>query len=228
MKRAQNIIIIADIENARKLQSDLSAMHLSSTKASSSLDNIGDVSTGDIDIVLVDFDSSWTRNKYEYLWTQLHDFKQANNIKIITLIDEDDLVNVQTGIFPDDFIVKPYNALELGTRIKRLLTNGNYPPGCDVIAAGNIEINTASCEVTVGGMPLVLTHKEYELLRFLAGNKDRVFTREILLEQVWGYDYYGGDRTVDVHIRRLRSKLNDTDGSYIKTVRNIGYKFSDT
>ncbi len=203
-------------------------MHLSCVKASNSLDVIGEASGKDINLIVADFDSAWTKNRLEYLWNQLHDLKQANNIKIITLISEDDLVNVQAGIFPDDFVIKPYNPLELGTRIKRLLSNYDYSIGYDIISADNLEINIASCEVTLGGMPLILTHKEYELLKFLASNKDRVFTREVLLEQVWGYDYYGGDRTVDVHIRRLRSKLNDTDSSYIKTVRNIGYKFSDT
>ena len=70
-----------------------------------------------------------------------------------------------------------------------------------------------------------LTFKEYELLKFLAGNKGRVCTRETLLDKVWGYDYYGGDRTVDVHVRRLRSKIEDSKHIFIDTVRNIGYRF---
>ena len=71
----------------------------------------------------------------------------------------------------------------------------------------------------------MLTFREYELLKFLAGNRGRVFTREALLNKVWGYDYYGGDRTVDVHIRRLRSKTEDSNHAFIETVRNIGYRF---
>jgi two-component system alkaline phosphatase synthesis response regulator PhoP len=69
------------------------------------------------------------------------------------------------------------------------------------------------------------TFREYELLRFLAANEGRVFTRDTLLDRVWGYDYYGGDRTVDVHIRRLRSKIEDAGHTFIETVRNIGYRF---
>jgi DNA-binding response OmpR family regulator len=78
----------------------------------------------------------------------------------------------------------------------------------------------------VGGNPVMLTFREYELLKFLASNRGRVFTREALLNRVWGYDYYGGDRTVDVHIRRLRSKIEDASHTFIETVRNIGYKFN--
>ena len=70
-----------------------------------------------------------------------------------------------------------------------------------------------------------LTFKEYELLKFLASHQGRVYTREALLNKVWGYDYYGGDRTVDVHIRRLRSKIEDAKHTFIETVRNIGYRF---
>jgi len=88
-------------------------------------------------------------------------------------------------------------------------------------------INRAKCEVTLAGRVLMLTFMEYELLKFLASNKGRVFTREVLLNKVWGYDYYGGDRTVDVHIRRLRSKIEDLTHTFIETVRNIGYKFRE-
>ena len=79
----------------------------------------------------------------------------------------------------------------------------------------------------MAGRLLALTFKEYELLKLLATNKGKVFTRESLLNEVWGYDYYGGDRTVDVHIRRLRSKIEDPTHTFIETVRNIGYKFKD-
>ena len=75
--------------------------------------------------------------------------------------------------------------------------------------------------------PITLIFKEYHLLKFLTSNQGKVFIREALLNKVWGYDYYGGDRTVDVHIRRLRSKIEDSTHSFIDTVRNIGYKFRD-
>jgi two-component system alkaline phosphatase synthesis response regulator PhoP len=88
-------------------------------------------------------------------------------------------------------------------------------------------IDSGKCEVLLGGKAIVLTFKEYQLLKFLAANKGKAFTREALLNKVWGWDYYGGDRTVDVHIRRLRSKIEDMNHSFIETIRNIGYRFAD-
>ena len=86
-------------------------------------------------------------------------------------------------------------------------------------------IDLANCEVRVGGKIVELTFKEYELLKFLARDRGRVFSREALLNKVWGYDYFGGDRTVDVHVRRLRSKIEISGQTFIETVRNIGYRF---
>ncbi|MCH7809773.1 MAG: winged helix-turn-helix transcriptional regulator [Chloroflexi bacterium] len=86
-------------------------------------------------------------------------------------------------------------------------------------------MDLANYTVHIAGRPVELTFKEYELLRFLAVNRHRVFSREALLNNVWGYDFYGGARTVDVHIRRLRSKIEDRHTTFIETVRNVGYRF---
>ena len=93
------------------------------------------------------------------------------------------------------------------------------------IQASGVVIDEASYSAKVHGRPLDLTFKEFELLRFLASHPSRVFTREQLLSEVWGYDYFGGTRTVDVHVRRLRAKLGDLE-SLIGTVRNVGYRFN--
>jgi two-component system alkaline phosphatase synthesis response regulator PhoP len=95
----------------------------------------------------------------------------------------------------------------------------------DLILIGNLVIDLACREVTLEGKTLSLTFTEYELLVFLAANSGRVFTREALLNKIWGYDYYGGDRTVDVHIRRLRAKIEWGKHSFIETVRGTGYRF---
>jgi two-component system alkaline phosphatase synthesis response regulator PhoP len=94
------------------------------------------------------------------------------------------------------------------------------------VRCGDLVIDLDNCEVTVAGRLITLTFKEYELLRFMAAIPGRVFTRDALLDEVWGHDYFGGDRTVDVHIRRLRSKIEDSTHTFIDTVRNIGYRFS--
>ena len=125
----------------------------------------------------------------------------------------------------DDFMTKPYDINELTVRIKRLVKRAKRVDAAKLIRCGDLVIDTASCEVTLGGRLIELTFKEYELLRFLAANKGQVFTREALLNKVWKYDYLGGERTVDVHIRRLRSKIKDAEHTFIDTVRNIGYRF---
>ena len=128
----------------------------------------------------------------------------------------------------DDFIMKPWNLDELSTRIRRLVSKANRENEETIIKVGDLTIDPIRCEVELGGRLLALTFKEYELLKLLATSKGKVFTREALLNEIWGYDYYGGDRTVDVHIRRLRSKIEDPEHAFIDTVRNIGYKFKDS
>jgi two-component system, OmpR family, alkaline phosphatase synthesis response regulator PhoP len=125
----------------------------------------------------------------------------------------------------NDFVVKPVNPLELRARIRRITNPTGLSKEKDVMKSGDLIIDIAQCEVSVAGRPVELTFKEYELLKFLVNNKARVFTREQLLNELWGFDYYGGDRTVDVHIRRLRGKIEDADHTFIDTVRSIGYKF---
>ncbi|UCC61381.1 MAG: response regulator transcription factor [Dehalococcoidia bacterium] len=125
----------------------------------------------------------------------------------------------------DDFVLKPWDATEVMLRVKRTLRRTSGIGRGESISCGDLVIDLDNCEVTVAGRVVTLTFKEYELLRFLAGNPGRVFTRDALLDEVWGHDYFGGDRTVDVHIRRLRSKIEDSTHTFIDTVRNIGYKF---
>ncbi|MFC1846625.1 response regulator transcription factor [Chloroflexota bacterium] len=125
----------------------------------------------------------------------------------------------------DDFIVKPYDVGELSVRLQRLARRVKNINSRKVIKRGDLVIDTASCEVTFTGRLIELTFREYELLRFLATNRGQVFSREALLNKVWKYDYLGGERTVDVHIRRLRGKIEDAEHTYIDTVRNIGYRF---
>jgi len=125
-----------------------------------------------------------------------------------------------------DFILDPYEVSELAVRISRLLNRAAASRGRKLLCADGLEIDIESFEVTVEGRQLALTFKEFELLRFLAAHPGRVHTREALLNQVWGYEYFGGLRTVDVHIRRIRAKLGMKHENLIQTVHGVGYKFA--
>ncbi|MEY5057544.1 MAG: hypothetical protein RI987_348, partial [Actinomycetota bacterium] len=114
---------------------------------------------------------------------------------------------------------------EIDARIRLAISRATTVEKDDRIHASGVVIDENSYSAKVHGKPLDLTYKEFELLRFLAQHPGRVFTREQLLSEVWGYDYFGGTRTVDVHIRRLRAKLGDLE-SLIGTVRNVGYRFN--
>jgi len=152
--------------------------------------------------------------------------KQEKAIPIIGIFSSGRSTNAVVDRSIDDFIITPYKISELVTRIKRLVQNNNTPSS-ELLTVGDLVIDLAKFEVSVGGKHVLLTYKEFELLKFLVTNQGRVFTRETLLNKVWGFDYFGGDRTVDVHIRRLRSKIEDANHSYIETVRSIGYRFKE-
>ena len=154
--------------------------------------------------------------------------KQEMRLPVIALASREALHSLDSATSVDDFVLEPWDAAEVAVRAKRALQRTNHVDSEELIKCGDLIIDLARCEVSVNGRLVLLTFKEYELLKFLASNKDRVFTRESLLNKVWGYDYYGGDRTVDVHIRRLRSKIEDSTHTFIETVRNVGYKFRDS
>ncbi len=153
--------------------------------------------------------------------------KLARQLPIIALVSGEIADSLDIDLRIDDFIIQPCNVNELALRIKRLLNRSLEGVDSDeLIKCDGLVIDLAKCEVTMEGKVVELTFKEYELLKFLAGNRGRVYSRQVLLDKVCGYDYYGGDRTVDVHVRRLRSKIEDSKHSFIETVRNIGYRFT--
>ena len=150
-----------------------------------------------------------------------------SKIPLIALISAEQLESYDFSLGFDDFQLVPPRGEELAGRVQQALWHAGKIPREDeeVLRCGDLVIDMSRYEVYVAGRPTELTFKEYELLRFLATNQDKVFTREVLLNRVWGYDYFGGARTVDVHIRRLRSKIEDKDHLFIDTVRNVGYRF---
>ncbi len=128
----------------------------------------------------------------------------------------------------DDFCLVPVRPGELETRLKHLFWRTGQGTRPELIEYGDLMLNLETYQAAIAGRPLDLTYMEYELLKFLSSHPGKVFTRETLLSRVWGYDYYGGARTVDVHVRRLRAKLGEERASLITTVRSVGYRFGES
>ena len=149
----------------------------------------------------------------------------GGTLPVIAAVSWDLLRTPDIRIGTDDFIVVPWRQGELTLRIARLRVGEGPSAKSQVITVGDLVIDPERYDVFVGGRQVLLTFKEYELLKLLASNPGRVYSREALLEQVWGYQYFGGTRTVDVHIRRLRSKIEDAMHTFIDTVWNVGYRF---
>ncbi|MEM9034653.1 MAG: response regulator transcription factor [Actinomycetota bacterium] len=128
----------------------------------------------------------------------------------------------------DDFCLAPFQPREFEARLKHQLWRTGTGTKPELIEYGDLVLNLETYQAMVTGRPLDLTYMEYELLKFFAAHPGKVFTREILLNRVWGYDYYGGARTVDVHVRRLRAKLGEEHAGLIQTVRSVGYRFGQS
>jgi len=128
----------------------------------------------------------------------------------------------------DDFCLNPFHPRELEARLRHMLWRSGTGTAPDLVEYGGLVLNLETYQAAIDNHPLDLTYMEYELLKFLAQHPGRVFTRETLLSRVWGYEYYGGARTVDVHIRRLRAKLGEEHANLISTVRSVGYRFGQS
>ena len=147
----------------------------------------------------------------------------------IALVPRNRVPSLDVTLRLSDFIVSPPDPDELVVRAQRALRAGEQAvEDSHIIRAGDLQIDTSSYEVTIKGNRVGLRFKEYELLKLLAENPGRVFSRDALLNQIWGYEYFGGTRTVDVHIRRLRSKIEDADHNFIETIWNVGYRFRES
>lgn len=150
------------------------------------------------------------------------------DLPILVLTEPDRIFELdsRTDLF-DDFACSPVEASELESRIKILLRRTRPDHNSQLVTYGPLALNTETYQAAIAGRPLALTYMEYELLRFFASNPGKVFRRETLLNRVWGYDYFGGARTVDVHVRRLRAKLGEEHANLIQTVRSVGYRFGE-
>jgi len=176
-----------------------------------------------LEVVVVDLERCAT--EHAKLCHALKRERPLKELPLVLLVTEEQLGRVDVAWGLDDYLTLPVSAARLGRRLAFLLWKLHRVQPGNGFSVGNLVIDFERYEVHVDGVPVDLTYKEFELLKFLATQPGKVFTREALLDKVWGYDFYGGTRTVDVHIRRLRSKLESGGATYLDTVRHVGYKF---
>ncbi|MDL2234990.1 response regulator transcription factor [Christensenellaceae bacterium OttesenSCG-928-L17] len=160
-------------------------------------------------------------------WTVLHQLRAESDTPVIMLTAKGDTLERVQGLDlgADDYIVKPFDAKELIARVKAVLRRTGATEGDRTISYPDLTVSLENYSVTLNKKNIEMPPKEIELLYFLASHEGKVFTREQLLEQVWGFDFFGDSRTVDVHVKRIREKLGECDAWQIKTVWGVGYKF---
>ncbi len=158
-------------------------------------------------------------------WEVCKAIRQHSKVPIIMLTargeERDELKGFELGV--DEYISKPFSPKILVARVEAILRRSNAITG-DVIQVGGIDINKAAHQVTIDGTPIELSFKEFELLSYFVDNQGIALSREKILNNVWNYDYFGDARTIDTHVKKLRSKMG-TKGEYIKTIWGMGYKF---
>lgn len=158
-------------------------------------------------------------------WTILRKIRRESKVPVIMLTaraeEDDKLLGFDLGA--DDYVTKPFSVKELMARIKSVLKRNHIVTHGEVVTVGEMVINTSFHQIQIEGHDIVLTPLEYKLLMYFVDNRNIALNRDQILNGVWGYDYFGDERTVDTHVKRLRKKL-ESEGSRIKTIRSIGYR----
>ena len=159
-------------------------------------------------------------------WQVCREIRQYSKVPIIMLTaksdEKDELQGFDLGV--DEYITKPFSPKILVARVEAILRRSNVLAADDTMEAGGIELNKAAHEVLIDGKSVELSYKEFELLAYFMSNQGVALSRERILNNVWNYDYFGDARTIDTHVKKLRSKLG-AKGEYIKTIWGMGYKF---
>lgn len=216
----KKVVFIADsLDNAHRFQQVLSA--LSVDVAAGSTVQLGKLLSAEVAPELVIFEARGNARSYlGQVVQQVEDLPTP----LLLIVNEEELPSLQ---FPttvaSDFVMHGASVAECTARVKRLMTSQEEPASLDCISVDGLVINLATYQVTINGEPIDFTYLEYALLSFLAKHPGRTFSRDALLQRVWGFDYYGGSRTVDVHVRRIRSKLGPDLAARLETVRGVGY-----
>jgi DNA-binding response OmpR family regulator len=215
----RNLLLVGDIETLAPYAQELEAqgffVTLRSPRSSEAMPE-------DVGLMVIDLASASEDPELQSLLTSN---SSGEPVPIVGLASPQHVESFELIRDLEDFVRRDSPVEDLVARVRRIIWKHDRVDARNVLAVGDLVMDLANYTVQVGGRTVDLTYKEYELLRFLATNRERVFSRETLLSKVWGYDFYGGARTVDVHVRRLRSKIEDRHRTFIETVRNVGYRF---
>lgn len=180
-----------------------------------------------VDVSMFNIALAWCRRSPEEAGTLIAD-SIATGLPVVALVQGLDLPRIDFNSGHVEVAFSPASTVEILARIELVVARAHGLSEKNLITHGDLVIDQDRYEVTLAGSKVDLTYKEYELLKYIAARPGRVFSRESLLRAVWDYDYFGGTRTVDVHVRRLRSKINDVRYQFIETVWNVGYRFRPT
>lgn len=219
----KHVAFIADsLDNAHLFQRVLSGLDVDVTPGSSLQISKLLANPGEFDLVIVEADEAMS---VVFQVEQL--LSGESGASMLIIVRQNELSGFRLPLqVKGDFVVHGASSDECQVRIRQLLWPGNESSTSDFVTVDNMSINLATYQVKVGDEPLDFTYLEYALLAFLVTHPNRTYSRDALLRRVWGFDYYGGSRTVDVHVRRIRAKLGPELAQRLETVRGVGYLWS--
>ena len=215
----QRVLLLYQTEGASLLRRDLAGLDLD-VEAAPLQDAESVILDQGLDAIILEAATNLEETK-----RLLESPARPQRAPLLLLMRQEQVLAVDPTWPADDFAVLPVAIDELGLRLRRAIWRKTGVDSANILRSDDLVLDLANYKVFVAEQPVNLTFKEFELLRFLMTNRGKVFTREALLNRVWGYEYFGGARTVDVHIRRLRAKIETGPTVYIETVRNVGYRF---
>ena len=219
----KRVVFIADsLDNAYKFQQVLSQFDVDI--AAGSTVQVGKLLAPTASFDLIIFENRGSANAS---WADIESIVEERECPLLVIVDEADVEQLHLPATNTcDFVVHGASQAECAARVRHLLSDLSEERQSDVITVDNMAINLATYQVSVAGDPVDFTYLEYALLSFLVRHAGHTFSRDALLQHVWGFDYYGGSRTVDVHVRRIRAKLGPELAQRLETVRGVGYLWS--
>ena len=220
---AQRVLVVDDESRMRKLVKDFLVRSNYEVLEAEDGEKALDIFFADNSIALIILDVMMPKMDGWQVCKEIRTYSKVPIIMLTARTDErDELQGFQLGV--DEYIAKPFSPKILVARVEAVLRRTKGAAKDDILTAGDIVLDKSAHIVTIGGNPVELSYKEFELLAYFMENRGIALSREVILNHVWNYDYFGDARTIDTHVKKLRSKMGEK-GKYIKTIWGMGYKF---